>query len=178
VFRDWAVTDHRKHSDSLSGLRQAKALCQGNKGALRDQLWWVVGLLMGHFHLEGHIFKLGIVNSPICERCLEKEESATNILCDCEVMAFLRFCHIGHYFMEPSDNHDKDSPALHQKCRIDRGMNEKGKHNSCWWLLCRGQMNLHACMHAYIHTDRQTLSKEPNRVGVSHPWRQQQIHFF
>jgi hypothetical protein len=28
------------------------------------------------------------------------------ILCDCEAIAYLRFCHLGHFFMEPSDFYD------------------------------------------------------------------------
>jgi hypothetical protein len=53
-----------------------------------------------------HLFKLGLVNSTRCERCLEKRESATHILCDYEAIAYLRFCHMGYYFMEPRDYHD------------------------------------------------------------------------
>jgi hypothetical protein len=29
--------------------------------------------------------------------------SATHILCECEALAYLRFRHLGRYFMEPSD---------------------------------------------------------------------------
>jgi hypothetical protein len=36
----------------------------------RDQLRWVVG----HCHLKGHLFKLGLTDDPICERCLEEDE--------------------------------------------------------------------------------------------------------
>jgi hypothetical protein len=43
---------------------------------------WVRGLLTGHCHLKGHLFKLELTGDPICERCLEKDESATHILCD------------------------------------------------------------------------------------------------
>jgi hypothetical protein len=46
---------------------------------------------------------MGLTDSPICERCLEKDESATHILCDCEAIAYLRFRHLGRYFMEPGD---------------------------------------------------------------------------
>jgi hypothetical protein len=42
----------------------------------RDQLRWVVGLLTGHCHLKGHLFKLGLTDDPICEKCLEEDESA------------------------------------------------------------------------------------------------------
>jgi hypothetical protein len=51
-------------------------------------------------------WSLGLTDSPTCERCLEKEESATHILCDCEAIAYLRSRHLGHYFMEPGDYHD------------------------------------------------------------------------
>jgi hypothetical protein len=66
----------------------------------------VVGLLTGHCHLKGHLFKLGLINDPIYERCLEEDESATHILCDSEAVALKRFRHLGQFFMEPSDYYD------------------------------------------------------------------------
>jgi hypothetical protein len=66
----------------------------------------VVGLLTGHCHLKGHLFKLGLINDTICERCQEEIESATHILCDCEAVAQIRFYHLGQVFMEPSDYYD------------------------------------------------------------------------
>jgi hypothetical protein len=44
--------------------------------------------------------------SPIYGRWLEKDESGTHILYDCEAIAYLRFCHLGHCFMEPDDYHE------------------------------------------------------------------------
>jgi hypothetical protein len=46
------------------------------------------------------------VDDPICERSLEEDESATYIPCDCEAVAHVRFCHLGQFFMEPSDYYD------------------------------------------------------------------------
>jgi hypothetical protein len=116
AVRDWTITDHRKHWDSLSGLKQANALLQGPSAKKisellnlsRDLLGWVVGLLTGHCHLKGHLLKLGVLNNPSCEWCLEKEESATNkiLVCYFEAIAYLRFRHKGHYFMDPSDYRD------------------------------------------------------------------------
>jgi hypothetical protein len=62
----------------------------------------VVGLLTGHCHLKGHLFKMGLTDDPTCE----EDESATHISCDCESIANLRFRHLGHFFMEPSDYYD------------------------------------------------------------------------
>jgi hypothetical protein len=63
----------------------------------RNQLRWVTGQLTGHTHLKGHFFKMGLTDNPTCESCLEKDESATHILCDCKVIAYVRFRHLGHY---------------------------------------------------------------------------------
>jgi hypothetical protein len=80
----------------------------------RDQLRWTVGLFTGHCHLNGHLFKLGLMDDPICERCLEEDESATHVLCDCEATAHLRFHHLGQFFMEPSDFYNAPrSKVLH-----------------------------------------------------------------
>jgi hypothetical protein len=35
-----------------------------------------------------------------------ENESATHILCDCEPVPYLRFRHLGQFFMEPSDYYD------------------------------------------------------------------------
>jgi hypothetical protein len=67
---------------------------------------WMVGLLTGHCHLKGHLFKMGLTDDPTCESCLEEDESATHILCDCEAIANLRIRHLGQFFMEPSDYYD------------------------------------------------------------------------
>jgi hypothetical protein len=72
----------------------------------RGQLKWVLGLLTGHCHLKVHFFKLGLTDDPICERCLEEDESATHILCDCEAVAHAVFHHLGQFFVKPSDYYD------------------------------------------------------------------------
>jgi hypothetical protein len=59
---------------------------------------------------------MGLISSAICKRRLEKDESATHILSGCEAIAYsyLRFRHLGHYFMEPGDYQDAPvSKILH-----------------------------------------------------------------
>jgi hypothetical protein len=80
----------------------------------RNQLQWVTGLLTGHCHLKGHLLKMGLTNNPTCERYLGNDESASHVLCDSEAIAYLRFHHPGHYFMEPGDHQDAPlSKILH-----------------------------------------------------------------
>jgi hypothetical protein len=114
AVRDCTDGNHKKYWESTTGLTQAKGFISGpsarrTKDLLklnRDQLRWVVRLLTGHCHLKGHLFKLGITDDPTCERCLQEDESATHILCDCEAIAHLQFRHLGQFFMEPSDFYD------------------------------------------------------------------------
>ena len=65
----------------------------------------MTGLLTGHYHLKGHLFKLGLANSPECDRCKQAYETSSHILCDCEALATLKFRHLG-YFMKPGDSGD------------------------------------------------------------------------
>jgi hypothetical protein len=93
-----------KHAKGLipgASARRMKYLLKLN----RYQLRWVVGLFRGHCHLKGHLFKLGLTDDLTCERCLE-DESTTHILCDGESIAYLRFHHMGQFFMEPNDYYD------------------------------------------------------------------------
>jgi hypothetical protein len=70
----------------------------------------VTGLSTGHCHLKGHIFKLGITDSPICGRCHTETdtvtETASHILHECVSLAELKLHCLGKYFMEPS-NYDE-----------------------------------------------------------------------
>jgi hypothetical protein len=99
-----ALLAGRRQRDLKSGpsARRTKDLLKLN----RDQLRWIVGLFAGHCHLKGHLFKLRLTDETTCERCLEEDESATHILCDCEATPHLRFRHLGQFFMEPSDFYD------------------------------------------------------------------------
>jgi hypothetical protein len=113
IVRGWTNRNHKKHWEFVTGLTEAKGLILGpsarrTKDLLklnRAQQRWVVGLLTGHCHPKGHLFKFGLTDDPICERCLE-DESATHILCHCEAVAHVRFCHLGQFFIEPSDYYD------------------------------------------------------------------------
>jgi hypothetical protein len=74
----------------------------------RDQLRWVVRLLTGHCHLNGHLFKLGLADEPFAKGASEKmnQPHIRGILCNCEAIVYLRFRHLGQFFMVPSDYYD------------------------------------------------------------------------
>jgi hypothetical protein len=83
-----------------------KTLCKKIRELLslsRNQLRIMTGLPTGHCHLEAHIFKLRLVNSPVYDICKQASEMASHVLCDSVALATLRFRHLGHHFMKPGD---------------------------------------------------------------------------
>jgi hypothetical protein len=88
AIRDWMTMSHKKYWESLTRLRQAKGLIWGPSAKRakellklnRNELRWVVGLFTGHCHLNRHLFKFGLSDSPSCERC--QDETATHVLCE------------------------------------------------------------------------------------------------
>jgi hypothetical protein len=53
-------------------------------------------------HLQGQIFNLGIVHSPICGRCRNKTGTDPYILCAYEALAEFRFCYLDEHFIKPN----------------------------------------------------------------------------
>jgi hypothetical protein len=72
-----------------------------SKECYRESLW-----ALQFMFVFKHLFKLGFTDDPTCERCLQEDESATHIICDCEAIAYIRFRHLGQFFMELSDFYD------------------------------------------------------------------------
>jgi hypothetical protein len=77
AIRDWVYREHHKYWKSIFGQKHAKCFLDGpsTKRTIeylklsRFQARQVTGLLTGHCHLKGHLFKLGKADNPICSRC-------------------------------------------------------------------------------------------------------------
>jgi hypothetical protein len=98
------------------------------------QLRWVIRLLTWHCQLKGHLFKMGLKNSLICERCLERWIGHTNPT-DREAVAYLTFRHMGHYFMEPGEYQDAPVSSV----ELLRGWNRGGCTINHWRSRCKGR---------------------------------------
>ena len=46
---------------------------------------------------------MGLINNPTCRKCGTEEETSVQILCECEVLASLRYTHLGSFFLDPED---------------------------------------------------------------------------
>jgi hypothetical protein len=50
----------------------------------RQQLSIVIGLLIEHLGLNGHLYKIGKDINPLCRMCLNGNETVEHLLCECE----------------------------------------------------------------------------------------------
>jgi hypothetical protein len=69
----------------------------------RTQSRVVTGLLTGHNTLRRHLYLLGLLESPLCRGCEEKQETSAHVLCECEALVSLRHMYLGSFFLEPED---------------------------------------------------------------------------
>jgi hypothetical protein len=60
---------------------------------IRNHLKFVTGLITGHCHLKGHVYRLELVDNHICNRCLECCETALHMLSCFETLAGLMHHH-------------------------------------------------------------------------------------
>lgn len=108
---------------SICGQRQAEGLLKRPSakrvGELlnlgRNQLRTIMGLLRGQ-SFKTTLFKVGLVDSPGCDRCKQASDMDAHILYHCEALAALRFMHLGHHFFKPGDSIDVSiSKVLHSE---------------------------------------------------------------
>jgi hypothetical protein len=114
VIRGWTNRKHTEYWQSILGQRHARDFLKRpsarRAGELlslnRNQLRILTGLFTGQCHLRGQLFKLGLVDSPECDRCKQASETGSRVLDDSEALAAIRFRYLGYHFMKPGDFKD------------------------------------------------------------------------
>ena len=83
--------DTKIYWDNMPGMRQAKILCRSISKELkflkREDVRLLVGFLTGHCSVNYHLHKIGLNDTPICRFCLEEDETAEHILCECPALS-------------------------------------------------------------------------------------------
>jgi hypothetical protein len=64
---------------------------------------WVTSLVTEHNTLWWHLYIMGLVDSPLCRRCWEEEETSAHVLCECEALATLRHHCLGSLVLDAED---------------------------------------------------------------------------
>ena len=63
----------------------------------------VTGLFTGHDTLRKHLYLKGLIDSPLCRRCMAEEEPSAHVLCECEALATARHTYLGSLFLDPEN---------------------------------------------------------------------------
>lgn len=109
LFSEWLVRDHKRYwltpidfyrqtRDIVSvPLRRSDAnrLISLPKLSLRK----LVGFVTGHFPFKGHLKIMGVTQDTQCQRCLEDEETAYHLLCECPALSQRRRRYLGDSFL-------------------------------------------------------------------------------
>jgi hypothetical protein len=90
VIRDWTCREHQEYWHFIAGQKQTKCFLSKLSAKrtvkflkLNRSQAQVRGLLTGCNHLEGNLFELGVIGSPVCGRCHVETEAVSHILCEC-----------------------------------------------------------------------------------------------
>jgi hypothetical protein len=103
----------------------------------RKRLGWAEGLRTGHRPPEGHLLKLGLAMSSICERCREKGEPATGY-----TSATISSPGSLVYFMGPGDYHD--AAPMGEVPRFVRSLQQQTPWSESASELCRSKIEITA----------------------------------
>jgi len=98
----WYLVNHRDiftFTSTVTGKSHAKFLISRTSPNRTEELVinlkYVTGLLKGHWHFKGCVYKLGLVDNSGCSSCLNFSETALHIPCYCESFVELRYRHLG-----------------------------------------------------------------------------------
>jgi hypothetical protein len=94
------ISTHKEARTLISGLSPTAKirLLSFNRTPSRN----VNGVLTGH-NLRGHLHLIGLIDSPLCRKCGEEEETSIHVLCECEAVALFRHAYFGSFFLDPEN---------------------------------------------------------------------------
>lgn len=106
AIRQWARKQHRVYWNNLQDCKMSKLALpcpyEGLSGAClrlsRHEMRLATFAITGHCSLNGHLNKMGLVESPICTMCWEDDDTMAHLLTDCPAFSALRF----EFFQSPT----------------------------------------------------------------------------
>ncbi len=109
----WAHKELQDLWKSQQKCRQAKLLIPGpdfswSKRLLRlsrKQIRLLIGLLSGHWSVNQHLYRMGLVNDGACPLCLEEAETTYHFLGECDALIELRVQFLGARYLSTEEIH-------------------------------------------------------------------------
>ena len=63
----------------------------------------VTQIITGHATLRKHLFRMKIVDSPLCPKCGEENETVEHLFCSCPAFMYERVKNLGKFFLKRED---------------------------------------------------------------------------
>jgi hypothetical protein len=111
VTKEWLSSNHLSYWNLVSGYRQSEVwikrpclkLARFLRNLPRTKIGVLIGLLTGHFRLNKHLHRMGLLSDPTCAACGIEEESALHFICVCPTLDNLRIQIFGKPILSVSD---------------------------------------------------------------------------
>jgi ribonuclease HI len=114
-LQKWCLIAHSTYWNEINSCRQTKLLikkplsaseCNSLLALKRPALRGLIGAITGHFYFNKHLNRMGLSQSPFCERCKEYEETAFHLICLCPRLAQRRNKVLGNFYISPNKYKD------------------------------------------------------------------------
>lgn len=110
-IKNWATRQHSTYWHKLPYCRQTKMMIPSPDPKIwkkiqkftRRNIMIITQMLTGHCTLQRHLAIMNIEQDPMCEQCLEEEETVEHFLCDCPAFATIRYNTLGSLFLNQND---------------------------------------------------------------------------
>ena len=119
AIKSWARKMHVSWWSGLDSCRQTKILLTAPYGgphdfmrATRKQIRLLTYIVTGHATLNSHLWKMGLVESPVCNQCGLDDETVSHFMGYCEAYMTLRYQIFGAHTMGLKEMFERPLPTL------------------------------------------------------------------
>jgi ribonuclease HI len=103
AIKKWGFEEHSQRWSVQTKFRNTKSILgepKTLKGNFvlkldRNSARILTQVVTGHSALNEHLHRMGLINSPLCNKCEKASESRDHFLCECEAFGVLRYIELG-----------------------------------------------------------------------------------
>ena len=111
LVKTWETNEHQIRWDSTDEYRQTRIFISNVSKNYwktisrlsRKDARWITQIITGHANLQYPLYKMKLVDSPMCEKCNENEETAAHFIGACPYYSRTRYEVLGALFLQEVD---------------------------------------------------------------------------
>lgn len=99
----WLKLDSCKHTKSFIQTPLTRKDTSEIRSLDRDQIRLLCGVISGHYTFRRHMRNMGLVDSSLCPRCWEDEDTGYHVICTCPALAHRRHTITGRHVLSEEE---------------------------------------------------------------------------